>query len=115
MERDLWAQTVSPLLYETQHNAVLATGEAFGSQSPHIIQGISATTQATSHTEQSPGPQHAVQWHSLHAVFPVVAREDQRLGRYWSSAVNASVTHGLWSSEILPFHAAVAHQGYLRS
>lgn len=86
-----------------------------GASLTQIIQGISATTQATSHAEHSPGLQHPVQWHSLHTVFPGVAWENQRLGRYWSGAVNDSVTHGPWSSEILQFHAAFAQQGYLRS
>lgn len=106
------ALTLSPLLYEAQHNAILATVEAFGSQSHP---DNPATAQALSHAEQSPGLQPPAQWHSLLAAFPGVAREDQRLRSYWSGAVNACVTHGPWSSEILPFHAAIAQQGYLRS
>jgi len=87
----------------------------WGAGLSQIIQGISATTPATSHAEHSTGLQHPVQRHSLCAVFPGVARQGQRLGRHWSSAVNASVAHGPWSSEMVPFQAAVAQQGCLRS
>lgn len=102
-------QTVSPSLCEAQHNAVLATAEAFGSLShPNNPGHLGYNSGHLSHRTESRLAAPSEMALTAYAVFPGVAQEDQRLGRYWGGAVNTSVIHRPWSSGILPFHAAIA-------